>query len=74
MPTKPKVPCKHPGCTELVEPGTKYCEKHKAMHPEEIRSASERGYDHAWQKARKLFLAANPLCVRCMKEGRYVTK
>ena len=21
MPTKPKTPCKHPGCPELVEPG-----------------------------------------------------
>jgi 5-methylcytosine-specific restriction protein A len=35
MPYKPKVPCRHPGCAELVEAGQKYCEKHKRMHPEE---------------------------------------
>ena len=72
MPTKPKTPCRHPGCPELVEAGRKYCAKHKPLHPEEIRSASERGYDSRWRKARKRFLAAHPLCVECMKEGRYV--
>ena len=72
MPTKPKTPCKHPGCPELVDPGRKYCDKHKPLYPEEIRSASERGYDSRWRKARKRFLAAHPLCVECMKEGRYV--
>ena len=49
-----------------------YCAKHKSLHPEEIRSPSERGYDSRWRKARKRFLAAHPLCVECMKEGRYV--
>ena len=71
MPTRPKVPCRHPGCAALVEPGTKYCEKHKTLHPEEIRSAGSRGYNRAWQKASKQFLAAHPLCTMCMKEGRY---
>ena len=75
MPRKPKVPCKHPGCPELVEPGMKYCEKHKPLHPTEIRperGATARGYNYAWQKASKRFLAAHPLCVMCQKEGRYV--
>ena len=49
-----------------------YSDKHKPLHPEEIRSPSERGYDSRWRKARKRFLAAHPLCVECMKEGRYV--
>ena len=71
MPSKPKVPCRHPGCPELVPSGTKYCEKHRSLHPEEIRSAGIRGYGRLWQKARKLYLAAHPLCVQCMKEGRY---
>ena len=71
MPRRPSIPCRHPGCSELVTPGTKYCEKHKALHPEEIRSASSRGYGRAWQKASKAYLAAHPLCVNCMKEGRY---
>ena len=72
MPTKPKVPCKHPGCAALIPSGQKYCDRHKAMHPEEVRSAAGRGYDSQWRKARKAFLQAHPLCVECMKEGRYV--
>lgn len=71
MPTRPKVPCKHPGCAALIQAGTKYCEKHKALHPEEVRSANDRGYNRAWQKARKQYLAAHPLCVQCVAEGRY---
>ena len=72
MPTRPNVPCRHPGCAELVPPGQKYCEIHKALHPEEVRSAASRGYGTAWQKARKQYLEDHPLCVECMKEGRYV--
>ena len=72
MPSKPKVPCRHPGCPELVPSGTKYCEKHRQLHPEEVRSANSRGYGSRWQKARKAFLQAHPLCVECMKEERYV--
>ncbi len=71
MPQKPKQPCKHPGCPNLVQAGHKYCDIHKAQHPEEIRSASSRGYGYAWQQARKRFLAAHPLCEECLKQGRY---
>ena len=72
MPFKPKVPCKHPGCAELVPAGQKYCDRHKEMHPEEVRSASGRGYGSRWQNARKAYLQKYPLCVECLKEGRYV--
>lgn len=72
MPYKPKVPCRHPGCSELVSLGQKYCEKHKDMHPEEIRSSGKLGYGYKWQQARKRYLQVHPLCVECMKEGRYV--
>ena len=71
MPTKPKVPCQHPDCPELVPAGAKFCEKHKPLHPEEIRSASSRGYGRAWQKASKKYLESHPLCVRCLQEGKY---
>ena len=72
MPIKLKVPCKHPGCPVLILSGTKYCEKHAALHPEEVRSAAGRGYDSRWRKARRQFLQKHPLCVECQKEGRYV--
>lgn len=71
MPSRPNTPCRHPGCAALVPYGTKYCDKHKPLHPEEVRSATARGYGRAWQKASKQFLEAHPLCVRCMAEGRY---
>lgn len=71
MPYKPKVPCRHPGCSRLVPPGQKYCEEHKALHPEEVRSAASRGYGSRWNKARKAYLRKHPFCVRCLKEGRY---
>ena len=72
MPMRPNTPCRHPGCAALVPHGTKYCDRHKPLHPEEQRSAAARGYGRAWQKASKRYLAAHPLCVECMKEGRYV--
>ena len=44
----------------------------QADAPQEVRSAESRGYGRTWQKARKKYLEAHPLCVECMKEGRYV--
>ena len=72
MPTKPKVPCKHPGCPALVPAGTKYCDAHRFQHPEENRSAYDRGYGKAWQRESRRFLQAHPLCVLCAQKGRYV--
>ena len=71
MPSKPKIPCAHPNCPELVEPGEKYCKKHQALHPKEIRDATKRGYDARWRKERELYLAAHPLCERCKEKGKY---
>ena len=33
-------------------------------------SASKRGYDRRWRKARETFLARHPLCARCEAQGR----
>ena len=72
MPHRPNTPCRHPGCPALVPYGKKYCDAHKPLHPEEVRGASGRGYGRAWQKARKRYLELHPLCVECLKAGRYV--
>lgn len=74
MPYRPMVPCQHPGCSALVPPGQKYCDKHKALHPEYTRSAHRRGYGSRWERESKKFLEAHPLCVRCMQKDppRYV--
>lgn len=71
MPKRPNTPCKHPSCPKLVPYGTKYCDEHKALHTEEVRSAYTRGYNRQWQKASKAFLNAHPLCEKCKAEGRY---
>lgn len=71
MPRRPKVPCRHPGCPELVEPGSLYCAKHLPLHPEVTRLASKRGYTRQWQKISKQYLQAHPLCAECMRQGRY---
>jgi len=72
MPRTPDHPCAHPGCPKLVPGGKKYCEKHRALHPEEVRPAASRGYTAAWRKASKAFLRdVQPLCQECLKESRY---
>ena len=72
LPSRPKTPCKHPGCPALVPYGQQYCEAHKSLHPEATRSAGKRGYGSRWQRVSKNYLKAHPLCAACQKEGRYV--
>ena len=74
MPYKPRKPCRHPGCPELIDSDKIYCDKHLSLHPEVTRSASERGYGRRWQKASRLFLQEHPFCSECLKEDppRYV--
>ena len=56
MPKHPKRPCRYPGCPNLCESGT-YCPEHSAGSPDRLRgSATERGYDAKWRRARKRFL------------------
>ena len=69
MPYKPKVPCRHPGCPNLVPAGQKYCEEHKRMHPEENRPAAARGYNSRWRRESKKFLQLHPLCEECLRHG-----
>lgn len=69
MPRRPDTPCKHPGCGKLVPYGQRYCDAHRTQHPEEIRSADQRGYNSRWRKASKAFLQAHPLCEICRKKS-----
>lgn len=71
MPYKPMHPCRHPGCPNLVSVGQKYCDQHKALHPEEVRTASKRGYNSRWRRASRMFLTAHPFCEECLKQGKY---
>ena len=69
MPRSPKRPCRYPGCPNLCESGT-YCPEHSAESPDRLRgSATERGYDAKWRRARKRFLRSHPLCANCLSQG-----
>ena len=72
MPSKPKRPCRFPGCPNLCKSGV-YCEKHKEYSSDVLRGdANKRGYNAEWRKARLAFLKHNPLCAKCLSEGRYI--
>lgn len=70
MPMKPKKPCRHPGCPRLT--AGLYCGEHEKLHSRERMTSSGRGYDSSWRRARKRYLKAHPLCVRCQKQGKLV--
>jgi 5-methylcytosine-specific restriction protein A len=43
----------------------------QTKHYEQVRgTATQRGYDSRWRKARLGWLAKHPLCVHCQAEGR----
>jgi 5-methylcytosine-specific restriction protein A len=75
MPSKPRKPCKHPMCNELVN--STYCDKHKQTQADmrkqydDMRgSPQSRGYDARWVKVRLIKLKRNPLCECCHGQGK----
>ena len=70
MPYKSKRPCSQDGCPKLIPSGQLYCEEHKKLHPELIRSAAKRGYNYRWRVESKKYLKEHPLCVKCLADGR----
>lgn len=69
MPKRLPRSCGQPGCLNLSD--NSYCEEHKQKKDQYRGTASERGYNARWQKARKHFLSLNPLCVECLAD-KYV--
>ena len=74
MPNRPKRPCGHHGCPELVERGERYCSEHKKKVNKEYndkrKSASKQGYNYTWRKVRELALRDEPLCRMCLEHGK----
>ena len=68
MPKRLPKPCAYPGCPELTE--GRYCEKHAREDDRARGTATQRGYDERWRKARTFYLKRHPLCVGCVDEGR----
>lgn len=64
--------CNKMGCTCLT--AERFCAKHRSEARSYDRyrgSASERGYDSRWQKARAGYLAVHPFCKRCLDTGKH---
>jgi 5-methylcytosine-specific restriction protein A len=70
--------CNKVGCHELTK--ERFCEKCQKEYDESIKeknkeydkqrgSSTARGYNYRWQKARKVYLKNNPLCVECQANG-----
>lgn len=69
MPPGSLHPCNGAACRALVPHGQRWCEtcaKAKGAEDRERRgSARERGYDSRWERYRRTYLEAHPLCVEC---------
>ena len=77
MPWNARRPCRALGCPKLSVQGKAYCEDHlepekeyKREFDKERGTAHKRGYTAEWRVARRAYLAAHPLCVKCQAEGR----
>ncbi len=68
MPMKPMRPCSYSGCPELTR--ERFCDKHKRTIDTMRGTATERGYDARWRKARLRYLRQQPLCAECDRQGR----
>lgn len=73
MPYKAKKPCAHPGCAKLTT--GRYCEEHEKQEAKRYNRydrdhESNKRYGRSWNRIRAAFLAANPLCELCKKDGR----
>jgi 5-methylcytosine-specific restriction enzyme A len=65
MPMRALHPCNEPGCAELIRDG-RYCSTHNTAHihlyEHERGTSAQRGYGARWQRLRRMFLAAHPIC------------
>lgn len=66
--------CSTPRCHRIVTeaaPCPDHGAKARRREVDDRRgSARERGYDSRWERARKTYMQAHPLCVRCELDGR----
>ncbi len=79
MATKSLHFCRHRGCNILTP--NAYCEQHqtehearqaqaRSKHDKQRGTATERGYNADWRRARESWLYQHPLCVRCESQNR----
>lgn len=80
MPKKAKRPCRYKNCPALTDSESGYCEQHEKIVRKEINrnynrygrsTEAKKRYGYKWRKIRAAFLAANPLCEMCKRQGKY---
>ncbi len=76
MPTKPKRPCRYPGCPKLTD--GLYCADHQPQVNREYNQFqrdpnSNKRYGRGWKRIRDRYIKAHPLCEQCQKDGRLTT-
>jgi 5-methylcytosine-specific restriction protein A len=76
-PSKPRRPCKAPGCPGLTS--GKYCQLHVHLEQQDRRrwdlhrgNKVERGYGGSWERARGMKLRQDPLCFDCGRPAELV--
>ena len=73
MPLKPKRPCSFPGCPNLTN--ARFCEEHAKQEAKRYEKygrdpAAKKRYGRTWKRIRDRYIAANPLCEQCKKNGK----
>jgi 5-methylcytosine-specific restriction protein A len=66
MPSRTKKWC--PTC-RVVYIGER-CRQCSTSYNKRRGNSTARGYNYRWEKARRAYLKANPLCVKCLEQGR----
>lgn len=59
-PRKALKVCSQPGCPELTPEGR--CDAHRREAEQRRGSASQRGYNRAWERTRAAYLKDHPVC------------
>ena len=67
-------PCARSSCPNLALPNEPYCAACTKRNTKRYYQARNKSYQHLyssrWRKASKSFIACNPLCAECLKQGR----
>ena len=76
MPQKAKRPCRFKNCPALTDSPSGYCKEHEKLIESNYNRfgrtpEAKKRYGYKWRKIRAAFLAANPLCEMCKRQGKY---
>ena len=80
MPRKAKRPCRFKNCPALTDSASGYCQEHEKPTLQEQRRIynqfgrtpeAKKRYNYQWRKLRAFFIARNPFCEMCKRQGKF---